>query len=838
MASWRLLKYVKKAKDAVSSSIEGYLDTVSGSQISGWAYDSSNPARRLLIELSSDEHRTIVIANIDREDLRQVGKGDGKYGFVADLNTGSKYSGVVRAKVLHSGFELEGSPWSNDIVSRIRNAKESGKLLKMLSAEAGLACDLPRHDLPTGLPSAKPYPTRAAVQTLFDAISTDLDPQGIISRYTEYEFHRLRVDSTYRLDGEVSDRLNVLYWYLAGYSGRRCGVQVPLSKKQIEYLNSSIPIVEMDSALTIAAYSFILKEFPGGDNFHDESWLREALYWWCIQRSPQIARGGELVSSAQVGKLRFTLDEPDRFPLNYFVRRTHALDPAFSMQLNLDLESDRAILLCILVLRCSRKPELARYLPRASISELLKSDVASGGGTTFESILGLSKSIVESKELLESVEHLVEKAGFSLRRNISGMHRHENVGTCLVEDPAIGSGLVNGVAVIGPTRATSGLGQATRLSIEVLEYAGYNVATVDFGMDNPAPIGFASDVKGSKLRNPHAINLIHLNAESTPLAFAYLTTSIYEKSYNIGFFFWELDRLPKCHYLALDMLDEIWVSSEYNRDTYQRSSGVPVINVGMAVEPLPEALAAVSFSRFGISDADFVFLTTFDSFSFIERKNPLAAIETFTRAFPTASEARVRLLIKTQNRERVRDSHQLRIWQQIDRAVEQDGRIHVIDETLSYRELLGLKKICHCYVSLHRAEGWGFGMIEAMQLGVPVIATGYSGNMEFCTNETCFLVEYTMTSPYPGEYIFVERGSQWAEPKISSAVEHMRTVFTNRPLASARAAAASELIDKKFSVAATAERYRARLLEIAGIIARSRGPSGRQPAGSPAHESP
>ena len=388
-----------------------------------------------------------------------------------------------------------------------------------------------------------------------------------------------------------------------------------------------------------------------------------------------------------------------------------------------------------------------------------------------------------------------------------------HTGECFLPPSRPVGPIEQGVAVIGPAYKASGLGQAMRLSVDVLTCCeGTRPTVIDFGLDNPAPVGFASSTNYEAYRNRRAINLIHLNAESTPLAFAYQAHEIFEDSYNIGFFFWELNKIPKCHRLALELLDEIWVSSEYNREIYAGVTDKPVINVGMAVEILPD-VAPMPRDLIGLENGPFVFLTTFDSFSFIERKNPLGVIQAFRRAFPLGTEP-VRLVIKTQNRHRVGDPYQLRVWKRIDALTGADPRIVVMNKTLAYRDLLALKRSCDCYVSLHRSEGWGFGMIEAMQLAMPVIATGYSGNMDFCTPETAYLVDYTLTSVRPDEYIFCERDSYWAEPNLDVAAKTMRHMVANPAEAKAKGAAAAAAIGRDFSLEAIGRRYAARLAQV------------------------
>jgi glycosyltransferase involved in cell wall biosynthesis len=117
-----------------------------------------------------------------------------------------------------------------------------------------------------------------------------------------------------------------------------------------------------------------------------------------------------------------------------------------------------------------------------------------------------------------------------------------------------------------------------------------------------------------------------------------------------------------------------------------------------------------------------VFLVAFDSYSFVQRKNPVGVLEAFRKAFPNGEN--VRLIVKTQNRDNISGAVQARIWQNVEAICARDSRIVVMNETLSYDKLLELKAGVDCYISLHKSEGFGFGMLEAMNLKVPVVCTG------------------------------------------------------------------------------------------------------------------
>ena len=343
-----------------------------------------------------------------------------------------------------------------------------------------------------------PYPTRAQTEKLFVTADPARDPEGIVSRYLEFEFHRLRLDLSFVLGGGLTERLKILHWYLADYGPYR-ELRLPLSAEQIAFLNSPMPLLGLGVEVTIAAYGFIRNDLGPDRNLVDPARLREDLYWWCIRRSAQFAPGGELVTHDHVRLLTFMGPEEagKRFPLNYFARRTAELDDTLSF-LNLDLTTHRVVLVCILILRAVERPHLVRFLPRAAVSQLLRT-VEGAEATSLDRILALALGLSGTKDggaseaasFRSAIEARLDRAGYALSGSRSATSSGRgNAGLCFVEDPTISSGLDPGIAVIGPTLKASGLGQATRLSIDVLTEAGLEPAVYDFGLDNPAPTGF------------------------------------------------------------------------------------------------------------------------------------------------------------------------------------------------------------------------------------------------------------------------------------------------------------------------------------------------------------
>jgi glycosyltransferase involved in cell wall biosynthesis len=656
------------------------------------------------------------------------------------------------------------------------------------------------------------------VAKIFEVASPDADPEGLITEFVRYESYRNRRDKDeYDLVGSTQERLKVLFWYLQDYLRESQFAHAPpLSARQIAYLNTPMPLAGRSQAVTIAFYNFVLSELPSHANLDDPTVFREALYWWCVEKAPLSRLETCLVTPAQVAALR----DPDRFfgeafPFNVFATQFIEKNANLGWLKPSD-PRDRAAFFCYLLLRSFAEPWLFQYIDRQSLKLLLQPD--RDGTIPFDAVLG--KYAFGDHATPEDVQKLRTMGAWLSRRDGASLDRDpprrgssQDFGECYRAKRKFAPVIESGVCLIGPIRKASGLGQAMRLSLGALDTVeAIKPTVIPFNIGNPGRVGFG-DLAGTRpFKERRAINIIHVNADTLPMVFAYEQAAVFESSYNIGFFFWELDRLPKNQRLALDLVDEIWVASEYNRAIYARSTDKPVINVGMAVGP-PPLSPPRGRKDLGLDEKSFVFLATFDAFSFIERKNPLGTIKAFQAAFPLGTEP-VQLVLKTQNRERIVDDYQFRLWARIDHVAATDPRILIINETYHYSELLALKRASDCYVSLHRSEGWGFGLIEAMQLGLPVIATGYAGNMEFCTPSTAYLVGYDLISVREEEYIYVERGSQWADPRLDEAAALMRELATRPIAARVKGEAAAKFVKANFSVAAIGKRYAARLADI------------------------
>ncbi len=321
-----------------------------------------------------------------------------------------------------------------------------------------------------------------------------------------------------------------------------------------------------------------------------------------------------------------------------------------------------------------------------------------------------------------------------------------------------------GVNVVGYLAAESGIGESARSMLRIIKAAGTPVAPINFRVGNLSRMRESiPDVPATE--HLHAINLFHINADQMFVAHDSLGASLFEGRYNIGYWAWELREFPDAWVPAFDLLDEVWVPSSFCQQAIAVKSPVPVLRVPHSVEA--PALNA-DRARFGIAADDVAFFAMCDVFSVPERKNPLGVAEAFRKAFPGSEP--VRLFLKIGNLEFQPD-----LKSRLADLARADARITLLDGYLARPDLWSLMASIDCFVSLHRAEGFGLGMAEAMACGKAVIATPWSGNVDFTRIDNALLVDYSLVELQRdlGPY---RRGEVWAEPDVTSAAHAMRKI--------------------------------------------------------------
>jgi glycosyltransferase involved in cell wall biosynthesis len=276
--------------------------------------------------------------------------------------------------------------------------------------------------------------------------------------------------------------------------------------------------------------------------------------------------------------------------------------------------------------------------------------------------------------------------------------------------------------------------------------------------------------------------------------------------YRIATWYWELDAIPEDWARLAESVDEMWAPTQFIADTMRTRLTIPIDDMLPAVSLGP--VERVPRARIGIGDDHYLFFFMFDMCSQFERKNPIAIIRAFRRAFSTTE--KVALLIKVTRGDA--DPASLRIL----REAAKTAGVTIIEELVSHSEALGYIEMCDCFVSLHRSEGFGLPLAEAMLLGKPVIATNYSGNLSFMRPENSWLVDYELKEITERGPIYTQ-GNRWAEPSEEHAATLMREVFEKRTEAHTRANRAQSELTRKLSLQAAGQRMAKRLHKIAII---------------------
>lgn len=273
--------------------------------------------------------------------------------------------------------------------------------------------------------------------------------------------------------------------------------------------------------------------------------------------------------------------------------------------------------------------------------------------------------------------------------------------------------------------------------------------------------------------------------------------------YRVAYWAWELERVPPEWVESAQTVDEIWCPTPFVADAMRRVMPRPVYEMLPGVEI--GAIEPVSKEELGLTPERFVFLFMFDLHSQIHRKNPGGVVAAFKRAFE--SRECVTLVVKATGGDIFKDD--LKTLEEICRT----ENVLLVHEVMSRARAYGMVAMCDCFVSLHRSEGFGLGLAEAMLLGKPVIGTGYSGNLAYMNRENSLLVDYEIVEIEEDRPVY-SKGNLWAEPSVEHAAQQMRHVFDHRDEALTKARAVQPEIACLLSLEAAGRRMRTRLEQV------------------------
>ncbi len=342
-----------------------------------------------------------------------------------------------------------------------------------------------------------------------------------------------------------------------------------------------------------------------------------------------------------------------------------------------------------------------------------------------------------------------------------------------------------GVNVVGLLTAELGVGETGRNVLRAIERSGVPHSVVvdeatanrrQHPLDSTATAGFRYDV-----------DIVIVNADVLAATLSRHGRAGQSEHPTIGVWSWELTQFPPSMYPAFALLDEVWVPTQF----MQRGIAAAAAEHGVDVFVVPVHLPYVRISpphadvrrvalAHGIPDDCPCFMFAFDYLSVAERKNPWGVVDAFRQAFPQSEPGGPVLVVKSINHEfkPMEREHLLH-------AVGHRPDIVLVEQYLDIEERDLLLARADCYVSLHRAEGLGLTMAEAMGLAIPVIATGWSGNLDFMTADNSYLVSSELVPIGPEVEVYAGLGC-WAQPSVEHAAELMRSVVTDPAAATAR----------------------------------------------------
>lgn len=376
-----------------------------------------------------------------------------------------------------------------------------------------------------------------------------------------------------------------------------------------------------------------------------------------------------------------------------------------------------------------------------------------------------------------------------------------------------------GVNLVGNIKGDNGLGQSARIAAKLLKTGEIPYVIRDFFVPpggSRTNTEYASEVinedgkNGGKVsldKMPYGINLIDVNASEFTLAYMNMGKEMWDRHYNIGFWAWEVEDFPEEWLPAFNLVDEVWTPSEFVSNVLRKYTDKPVMTVPHCIELKTDSSCDRKY--FGLPEDKFLFMVSFSSGSVMERKNPLAAIKAFKEAFLTngtedTANGHYGNIIDAQIREAIKEGTVLggksNSYNGVGLVIkisepelsekdadilasvltkEEQENVYIIKGTSGKEEMNSLIECVDAYVSLHRAEGFGLVMAEAMYLGTPTIATNWSGNVEFMNPDVACMVDAKLIE-LDRDLDPFKKGYKWADANVNQAAAYMKKLVYDK----------------------------------------------------------
>ena len=369
------------------------------------------------------------------------------------------------------------------------------------------------------------------------------------------------------------------------------------------------------------------------------------------------------------------------------------------------------------------------------------------------------------------------------------------------------------ILLVGHPFAPIGMGEHIRSSFRAFQRIGMKPGVLDI-YDNPKiDKDSVAELLPLLTRDLAPINVFHINGDEVEGSLEHLSSLDFSTTYQIIYPAWELAQYPAEWAKQLERFHEVWAPSKFIQHSLKNAVSVPVLHMPLGCEVQLSSFRGRRY--FGIPETAYTFLFFFDFRSYVFRKNPQAVVDCFRKILAQRPYAPICLIMKFHGAEQAPEEAK----RFFDSLSDIRHRMILLDSIMDDNDIKNLIRCSDCFLSLHRSEGFGRGLSEAMYLGKPVIATGYSGNLDFMTKENSFLVDYQLIPVGKEEYPFGE-GQVWAEPDLDQAVTYMLRLLDDPHLGWTVGQKAKLSIRRDFGYQKTGLRYLERISHLQGLNVR------------------